>query len=965
VNEKLDFQRRITDPLPREFKNFRDYHAGENILVCGCGSSLSRVVAPERVVTIGVNDVGRLFDPDYLVVLNPRQQFTQDRWSYVEQSRARAVFSQLDLGITHPHQVRVELGIRGGTDFSNPNLLPYTRNSPYPALCLAVHMGARRIGLIGVDFTDNHFFAATGRHSLAGEFPQIEREYCQLQQSCARRGVEVFNLGAASRLTAFPKMTPEDFMESAVSPRRWSRQKLFFVHHHFVTCGKVFEDGLAHAADQLGLEPHAAYWDDPQLPERVESVAPDLLFVVNGRRFAWQWGKRFAKNRSAVWLLDEPYEVDDTSKFSSLFNMAFVNDPNTLERHSNACYLPTCYDPRAHFYRPAEPRSNSVGFIGFAGPERERGLARLAQRGMLSYTVGGPWADAAVRRLSRPKISAKETAEFYRNTRVVLNFFRSRHHYNNCGIPASALNPRIYEALGCGALVISEHRPELDTLCPELPVFRSVDEMELLVQRFLQDEKLFAQVRKACIRRLAKHTYAARLSIVLSKCFAQAETISDFTTKSPSEVILMSLPDRGVAAAEMHSSNIAPVSDLPKAPSLQPLPPELAADWEVDSACVRLEPDGSFTLQKAPDESPGSERGFVGKASLRNLCIEFDLQLHADSHFVAKIHQAEASNQLSNSYHLMCRGSRAYLARHSKIFCHLMLPLDTWFRLAFSYSDGAIVLRKNGAQIAQLQERNLEAGHCFLGVKGGTVRLRELGIATPDRNAVRTAHPEYEVLRRGMQRVPRVSIVTTVYDRVKCLEYCLQSVQALNFKDHEHIIVADSPPSDVLRQIEAVVDAASVKSERLTLATLKTRKNDWGISPAAAGLAIARGEYVCFLSDDNGYVPSHFDKLVVALDQDPHLGFVYSSCLYAGRAMLRTSAPTPGKIDLGQPLFRRELFDRYLGGTLPFHEFVWDWKMIEAFLQNGVRWRHVDDATFVFRLANYPHLLPRMAGAQL
>jgi hypothetical protein len=81
--------------------------------------------------------------------------------------------------------------------------------------------------------------------------------------------------------------------------------------------------------------------------------------------------------------------------------------------------------------------------------------------------------------------------------------------------------------------------------------------------------------------------------------------------------------------------------------------------------------------------------------------------------------------------------------------------------------------------------------------------------------------------------------------------------------------------------------------------------------------------------------------------------------------MLRTSAPTPGKIDLGQPLFRRELFDRYLGGTLPFREFVWDWKMIEAFLQHGVRWRHVDDATFVFRLANYPHLLPRMAGAQL
>jgi hypothetical protein len=61
------------------------------------------------------------------------------------------------------------------------------------------------------------------------------------------------------------------------------------------------------------------------------------------------------------------------------------------------------------------------------------------------------------------------------------------------------------------------------------------------------------------------------------------------------------------------------------------------------------------------------------------------------------------------------------------------------------------------------------------------------------------------------------------------------------------------------------------------------------------------------------------------------LGFAYSSCHYAGRALLRANAPG-GSIDLGQPLFRRELFGRYLGGTIPFHEFGWDWRMIESFL---------------------------------
>ena len=103
-------------------------------LVCGCGASLSTLHDPERFVTIGVNDVGRLFQPDYLVVVNPRNQFHGDRFRYVDESGARAIFTQLDLGLSHPHVVRFQLGKRCGVDFSNPNVLHYTTNSPYVAL---------------------------------------------------------------------------------------------------------------------------------------------------------------------------------------------------------------------------------------------------------------------------------------------------------------------------------------------------------------------------------------------------------------------------------------------------------------------------------------------------------------------------------------------------------------------------------------------------------------------------------------------------------------------------------------------------------------------------------------------------------------------------------------------------------------------------------------------------------------
>jgi glycosyltransferase involved in cell wall biosynthesis len=890
--------------FPHDFRAFRGYHAGETMLVCGCGASLSEIIAPERLITIGVNDVGRLFDPDYLLVVNPPSQFAHDRFRYVAESRASAVFTQFDLGISHPRIIRFRLGQRGGADISDPDTLPYTRNSPYPALCLAAHMGARRIGLIGVDFTDNHFFGPTGRHALAGEFPQIEREYRQLYENLSRQGIEIFNLSRESRLTAFPKIAPEEFMRFAVSPPRSPGRKVFFVNYKFLSCGDVFSDGLAHAADQLGLSWRQAQWDDPQLPREVEEFDPDVLFVVHGRKFAARWGTRFAHYKTAVWLLDEPYEVDDTSRFSSLFDTVFVNDPSTLHRHRSARYLPVCYDPVAYSYSPPEPRPHAVGFIGGFNPWREQSLTRLQRRGLLSYVVGGPWSDPALRQIClAPKIPPEETARLYRGTRIVVNLFRSRHHYNRDGVAAVALNPRVYEGLACGALVISEHRPELDTVCPEMPVFRSAEEMEFQIDRHLRDPDLYARVRKACIRRLASHTYAQRLAMAMPAVLGEVE---------------VTMP-----------------SSLPAA---LPAPPEWLADWEANPQCVHVDAEGSVVLRKHPDGAPGSERGLVGRASYRGVSLEFEVQLEPGAEFIAKIHQAEARNQLSNSYHLMCRGDSAYVARHNFVFSKLSVPVDAWTAVALCYEDGAVVVRIDGAEVARANDRVLQAGYCFLGVKGGAVRLRNVRID-------------------ALQRTPTVSIVTTVFDRVDCLERCIQSVQALHFKDYEHIVVADAPPTQVLDRIEKLIEAYN-RGGNLTFTALRERKNDWGISPAAAGLELARGRYICFLSDDNGYLPGHFDKLVEALDGDPGIGFVYSSCLYAGRAILNSPIPRPGRIDLGQPLLRRELFGKYLGGGLPFHEFGWDWRMIERFLRGGVRWRHVNDATFVFRLAQYPHLIP-------
>jgi hypothetical protein len=199
----------------RTLASFQNIHRGEKIVVCGCGGSLNDLVHPERFITIGVNDVGRLFQPNYLLVANYKHQYVDDRFHYVATSKAEYLFTHLwDLELPHPNIVRFRHGELNGTDFSNPNVLHYTNTSAYMALCLAVHMGASCIGLIGVDFTSDHFFGNTGR-----SFPDLallNEQFQRLADALVARGVQVFNLSRTSCMTAFPKMSLEEFEACAV-----------------------------------------------------------------------------------------------------------------------------------------------------------------------------------------------------------------------------------------------------------------------------------------------------------------------------------------------------------------------------------------------------------------------------------------------------------------------------------------------------------------------------------------------------------------------------------------------------------------------------------------------------------------------------------------------------------------------------------------------------------------------------
>ena len=231
-------------------------------------------------------------------------------------------------------------------------------------------------------------------------------------------------------------------------------------------------------------------------------------------------------------------------------------------------------------------------------------------------------------------------------------------------------------------------------------------------------------------------------------------------------------------------------------------------------------------------------------------------------------------------------------------------PRQVWTRFRLVCSAGVLSLFRNDRLLHRVRDRMLTGGYAFVGAQGSSVRLRGVRVSTAEQaRANALAADNVDELLAVAAPPPRLSIVTTVYDRTDCLRRCIDSVRRLAFADFEHLIVADHPSPDVLERIRDIVSSAG--DTRIGLFNLKQRFNNWGIAPAAAGLRRARGEYVAFLSDDNGYTSDHFEQLVRMLDRDSALGFVYSSCLYDGRLVLNHPVPRPGRIDLGQPRFAR------------------------------------------------------------
>lgn len=137
--------------------------------------------------------------------------------------------------------------------------------------------------------------------------------------------------------------------------------------------------------------------------------------------------------------------------------------------------------------------------------------------------------------------------------------------------------------------------------------------------------------------------------------------------------------------------------------------------------------------------------------------------------------------------------------------------------------------------------------------------------------------------------VPKITVVTPVFNAAKYLNRCLDSVACQTHQNVEHI----------------VVDGGSTDG---TLDILKNSGARWLSEPdngmydaVNKGLALGSGEIVGYLNADDALFPDSLAHVSKAFQSSPDIGFVYGYCTYVDEEFrsLATFKPSPLTARLG------------------------------------------------------------------
>jgi len=228
---------------------------------------------------------------------------------------------------------------------------------------------------------------------------------------------------------------------------------------------------------------------------------------------------------TAVYLLDEPYEVDRTVQWSRHYDQVFSVDRTTVPIHgkfTRATFLPLAYNSQV-FNPEVSGVASRILVLGSPFEAREHYLAAIRDRwGELVTWVGPGWKNFSPAGTHYDHfVTPQDCARFYRGADIVINIHRDSQwsHFgeqNKLQIKATHLNPRFWETAGCRSFQLCSYRADIEIYGNKTCSFLATEEMIEKIEYFLNNKKARRAQAKRTHRKMHKHTYSKRCLSVLN-----------------------------------------------------------------------------------------------------------------------------------------------------------------------------------------------------------------------------------------------------------------------------------------------------------------------------------------------------------------------------------------------------------------------------------------------------------------
>ena len=267
-------------------------------------------------------------------------------------------------------------------------------------------------------------------------------------------------------------------------------------------------------------------YSDKKLIQIVSRVKPDLFITVFGfdhrkeviDQIKWKGIK------TICWWLNDPFQIKRSIAQAGFYDYYFTNSKGSIKSYHDAnikkiFYLPVGSFPKVHRKLNISNFEYEISFAGDWSSLREKMLLDLSKD--FNISIFGPWKKKLNKNspLSKNVIedgafTPEEMVKIFNSSKIVLNIHTWFGQWNY------GINPRVFEANGCGAFQISDYKEEIPEMYEpekEIVLYASISELKDKLSYFLQhSEKASEIAEQGFLKTIKHHTYKQRLKKMFS-----------------------------------------------------------------------------------------------------------------------------------------------------------------------------------------------------------------------------------------------------------------------------------------------------------------------------------------------------------------------------------------------------------------------------------------------------------------